>query len=147
MKKRSLIRKSLEAGFVIAVGLFTFQITWNHFRGGYLFWNSVELAVPAGVVMAIYTYWRLRRKPASENGDASEENVMLKEHPLLVPSLRMGLGVAGAVFTLLVVLSHFRGAFEFWRIFSGATMGGVAGTLEGYRRALRKLADEESEPT
>lgn len=147
MKKRASIIRSILGAVIFACVLFTVLIVWTHYRGGYQFWDSLYLAGVSGIVMGIYSYWKLRRKRSDENGDPSKEAVLLKEHPLLVRSIGTGLGIACAVFTFLIVLAHFRGAYEFWEVFYMAVLGGVAASIEGYRRALRKRNDEESAVT
>lgn len=125
----------------------------NYFCGIYKFWGVTYLASSTGVIMGSYTYWRLQRKPADENGmvEVDVEDSFLRtipllspalneKHPFLAPILRTGLYLACAVFTLFTVLSHLGGAPDFARAFVGAAIAGAIGLFEGYRRLLQRQA-------
>ena len=146
MQDRSLIVRSTLGTVSVIFVTFTMLMAWSHYRGVYQFWECLETAVVGSIGAGICGYWRVRRKSAEASEDASEENVLLNKHPLLVRSVVTGLVVGCAVFTPLISLAHFRGAHEFWEIFYLSIVGGVMGSIEGYRRALRKLANEGSKP-
>jgi hypothetical protein len=153
MSKHFPVRASLKAGSWAYFGIFAFLTTLNHFCGMYKFWGVSCLAAFTGAVMGGYTYWRLRRKPADENGrvEVGMDDSFLRtipllapalnaKHPFLAPILRTGLYLACAVFTLFTVLSHLGGAPDFGRAFGGAAVAGAIGLFEGYRRLLHRQA-------
>lgn len=151
MEKHFPVRASLKVGSWLFIGIFTFAMTLNYFSGPYRFWSAVYLGSTTGVVAGVYTYWRLWRKPADENGKVKvgKEDLVLRtvplfvpginaRHPILAPTIRTGLYLACALFTWFTVLSHFAGAPNFQRAFVAAAIAGVIGLFEGYRRALDK---------
>jgi hypothetical protein len=156
MRKYFPVRASLKSASWGCFGIFTFLMTLNYFCGMYRFGSAIYLATTTASIMGIYTYWRLRRKPADENGRVrvGPEDTVLRtnplfvpalnrKHPLLAPTLRTGLYLACAVFTLFTVMSHLEGTPDFRRAFVGAAIAGVFGLFEGYRRAVRRHDRQE----
>jgi len=159
MKKYFPVRASLKSASWGCFGIFTFLMTLNYFCGMYKFGSAIYLATTTGSVVGIYTYWCLQRKPADENGRVrvGPEDTVLRtnplfatalnaRHPLLAPTLRTGLYLACAVFTLFTVLAHLGGTPNFARAFIGAAIGGGIGLLEGYRRAVSRHPSARAKP-